>query len=287
MAICGYAADFEPGSTERATVTGTDHEGNIPMYTFLRGIMKRPVDAFISYNSVDEEEVKKVASYLLNSGIEIYFASRDIALGEKWKDSILNAINDARSILVFVGASGITDAQRWEIELSERTHEENTVIPVLLPEVDKVSLYNDPIFQYQWIDFSTGLVENDKLDYLVRAIKNEGFLNIGERTNKIGSSKNLWKSFGSAIFTGTVALLAILVELLTAYTATFPQVDEGILRPIAVYVVVFVALALLGGITRRLYLSRTKDQADLEDAVQRKYKDLLEIVNQEISLLLE
>ena len=59
---------------------------------------------FVSHSSHDREIADGVVDYLESSGLECWIASRDIAPGADWAESIYNAIADSGvMVLLFSG----------------------------------------------------------------------------------------------------------------------------------------------------------------------------------------
>lgn len=127
-------------------------------------------DVFLSYNSVDGNEVESVATRLKKNGILPWFDRWEIKPGIRWQRELEKQIESIRSASVFVGANGIGPWQQLEIEalLSQFVQRGCPVIPVLLQSagvVPKLPLF---LAGTNWVDFRQS--DPNPLQKLIRGI---------------------------------------------------------------------------------------------------------------------
>lgn len=131
-------------------------------------------DAFCSYSRADEPTVRRVVTALRERGITTFLDRESLPPGQPWPALLAKHIEDSRSVLVFVGPTGMGAWQQRECDLAllRQTREPGfPVIPVLLPGVDDPGL--NFLALMTRIDLSHGVDEQDRLDDLARAIQNE------------------------------------------------------------------------------------------------------------------
>ena len=97
--------------------------------------MTTPYDAFISYSRHDQVFVRKLVDRLKKHGISIFYDEADIALGDSLIDSLSQAIQNAKYVLVVMSPDYF--AGSWatkELDLARNQEFENKqtkVIPLL------------------------------------------------------------------------------------------------------------------------------------------------------------
>ncbi len=64
-------------------------------------------DVFISYSTVDSNEVQDFVSILKNSGIEFFLDEMDIGWGENIIERVFSGIESARFVIVFISNSSL------------------------------------------------------------------------------------------------------------------------------------------------------------------------------------
>lgn len=94
-------------------------------------------DAFVSYNSKDNDVVEDIARRLEDvEGLTVWKDNWELTGGDDWLEALPQAIARSRGIVAFVGANGLGPWHREEIKLAlMRAIEEKTVrlIPAALP----------------------------------------------------------------------------------------------------------------------------------------------------------
>ena len=131
-------------------------------------------EAFCSYSRADERTVRGVVAALRERGIATFLDRDSLPPGQPWPALLAKHIEDSRSVLVFVGPTGMGAWQQRErdVALVRQAREPGfPIIPVLLPGVD------DPPLGFlglnTWTDLSRGVDDQNELDALARAIRND------------------------------------------------------------------------------------------------------------------
>ncbi|MFO0958657.1 MAG: toll/interleukin-1 receptor domain-containing protein [Isosphaeraceae bacterium] len=96
---------------------------------------RQEFDAFFSYNRDDREDVEKIAAMLEARGVAVWLDTSQIPPGRWFIDGIQKGILKARSIVLFLGRSGLGRFQVMELRSAVNQGLERgiPVIPVLLP----------------------------------------------------------------------------------------------------------------------------------------------------------
>ena len=96
-------------------------------------------DVFLAHNSVDKEDVMKIANKLRQRGINPWIDKEQIAPGRWFQDVIQEAIPKVKSAAIFIGTKDIGKWQVLELRafISECVERNIPVIPVLLPDVEE------------------------------------------------------------------------------------------------------------------------------------------------------
>lgn len=101
-------------------------------------------DAFISYNSREQDLVEEIARRLDDDGITVWKDNWELIGGEKWIDALPDAIAGSRVFIAFVGQNGLGPWHKEEIDIGlSRAVRQRTfrVIPVALPSApEKLNL---------------------------------------------------------------------------------------------------------------------------------------------------
>lgn len=130
-------------------------------------------DVFLSYNRVDEAEVRRIATDLKKAGIRPWFDRDEILPGDDFMDAIETQIKQAPCVAVMVGTGAQGTWQRKEVKLSllESDKRSCRVIPVILRGCPRE--HEVPVFlkTTNWVDFRTSY--RDALDQLIGAVARE------------------------------------------------------------------------------------------------------------------
>ena len=128
-----------------------------------------PHDIFISYSSKDKLTVDKICSFLEDNGISCWITPRDVLPGSNWGESIIDAIYDARAILlVFSSNSNISEHIKREVERA--VSRGKAIIPFRIEDVMPCKSLEYFISAQHWLDAYTPPLEKH-LQHLVKTIK--------------------------------------------------------------------------------------------------------------------
>lgn len=76
---------------------------------------KEKVDVFISYSRSDKASAERVADALRSAGLRVWLDMWELVPGESWEAALDAALEQASSIAVFVGPSGLAPSQQREV----------------------------------------------------------------------------------------------------------------------------------------------------------------------------
>jgi len=124
---------------------------------------------FISVSSQDRQTGDAVCAVLEAHGIRCWMAPRDIAPGEEWAESIIDAINDAHCmVLVFSGHANTSPQIRREVERA--VNKGIPIHPLRIEDVQPSKTLEYFISTPQWLDAFTPPLERH-LNRLAQAIQ--------------------------------------------------------------------------------------------------------------------
>lgn len=86
----------------------------------------QPVEAFILFNE-QESQVEKAVEMLEERRVSTYFWRRDIAIGESWSDIETVQLEEAKTVVVFLGAAGWGPTQQQIAESAVKLNKQ--IIP--------------------------------------------------------------------------------------------------------------------------------------------------------------
>jgi hypothetical protein len=153
-------------------------------------------DVFLSHNSKDKPIVEQIAHKLTKEyGLRCWLDKWNLVPGEPWQEALEEALDQCRTVAVFVGSDEISPWENEEMRsaLETRTHNrERRVVPVLLPgSLDSTNI-KLPRFlsRLTWVDFRNGLDNPNALYQLYCGIQgiNPGAENVTEDTRVKGLS---------------------------------------------------------------------------------------------------
>lgn len=93
-------------------------------------------DVFISHSSADKVAVRDIARRLKATGTSVWLDEEQLVAGQPWQQAIEEALQSVRSVIVFIGASGLGPWAESEVAYGIRRGIENPdfrLIPVLGP----------------------------------------------------------------------------------------------------------------------------------------------------------
>jgi CheY-like chemotaxis protein len=138
-------------------------------------VERKQADAFLSYNSHDRSAVQTVARYLKKeAGLRVWLDQWDLLPGDSWQEEIEETLDKCAACVVFWGPSGLGPWQHEEMRaaLERRVGEQGyRVIPVLLPGCRPIGEMPRFLRRVQYVDLSSGLADQEALQYLVRGIR--------------------------------------------------------------------------------------------------------------------
>jgi len=164
-------------------------------------------DAFICYNSIDQNEVVSFASrfrkkYFLN----IWLDKWNILTGRIWIDEIDRALQKSKAVIAVIGRSSIGPWQDREIKLVLhrfiRTGPERPVIPVLLTAGQNRPELPALLEDFQWINYGeySRKIADELIVRGIREVPNGSPKNGGKiPSNKQNYAHNLIKNKGFAV----------------------------------------------------------------------------------------
>ena len=108
-------------------------------------------DLFISYSSKDKNIADAVCSRMESGGIRCWYAPRDIEPGSDWADSIVEAINSSRiMVLIFTRNSNISKQVLREVDCAVSAGA--AVIPLKLEDVEPEETMKYYLSAVHWLD---------------------------------------------------------------------------------------------------------------------------------------
>lgn len=131
-------------------------------------------DVFLSHAHVDSDLVVKLADRLADDAhFNIWLDKWVLIPGEHWQQEMAKGLDEARTCVVCIGKQTPTGWFREEIEraLNRQTKDRSfRVIPLILPDANP-ALVDSFLELRTWVDFSTGLENQDPFHLLVSGIR--------------------------------------------------------------------------------------------------------------------
>ncbi len=133
-------------------------------------------DVFLSHAGADKPAVEALARKLRDDeGLRVFFDQWELVPGAPWQEALEKALADSRTCAVFLGPEGLGPWHNAEMRaaLGQRVAEEpKRVIPVLLPGAPR-SAVPDFLAQRTWVDFRSGLDDDNAFARLVAGVRGE------------------------------------------------------------------------------------------------------------------
>ena len=137
-------------------------------------------DVFLSHNSKDKPDVKRLGEALKNRGLTIWLDEWELRPGLTWQDALEDIITTCKSAAVCLGSNGIGPWEDPEMQalLRRFVNEKKAgsivpIIPVLLPDAPNDAKL--PLFleAFTWVDLRDGLKKEglDKLEWGITGTK--------------------------------------------------------------------------------------------------------------------
>jgi hypothetical protein len=126
-------------------------------------------EVFLSYSSNDKAVADEACAVLERGGVRVWMAPRDILPGIGWGASIVDAIRDARVMVLIFSAHANTSAQ-IEREVERAVNQGVPVIPFRIEDIKPVGAMEYFINTSHWLDaFSAPMTPH--LDRLVEVVR--------------------------------------------------------------------------------------------------------------------
>ena len=158
-------------------------------------------DILLSYSISDFEHVERIASYLSDIGIAVWFDKWFLVPGQNWQSEIKKAIESSYTIGVFISSS----YSGWQHEelihtLQEQGQEKSIrVIPILLPGVT-LDYMPSSMQHLPFIDFRNDILDPNQLISLITTIANAKQSGEGTKEQLIGDGFRKLGNYRKAIF---------------------------------------------------------------------------------------
>ena len=115
----------------------------------------RAPPVFVSYATADRKQALLVCKALERRGTECWIASRDVAPGENYQESIVRALRGARAmVLVFSDAANKSNEIKKELSLASRY--QVPVVALRIADVEPSDAFAYELSTRQWIDAFDG-----------------------------------------------------------------------------------------------------------------------------------
>lgn len=126
-------------------------------------------DVFISYSSRDKPTADAVCAVLESKGIRCWIAPRDILPGSDWGESIIEAIQTSR-VMVLVFSSHANESQQIKREVERAVNRGIPIIPLRIEDVAPTKSLEYFISTPHWLDAFTPPLERH-LEYLSQTVR--------------------------------------------------------------------------------------------------------------------
>jgi len=205
-------------------------------------------DVFLSHNSKDKPAVEQIAQMLTQDyGLKCWLDKWNLVPGEPWQEALERALDQCRTVAVFVGPNTISPWENEEMRsaLETRVHDQaRRVVPVLLPGALDSRELKLPRFlsRLTWVDFRGGLEDKNALYRLYSGI--QGIQPGIDKKEVVGTAK---------MFTITPKLTTLFLRL--------KRKRYIWMSIIGIAVLIFVTLALNGNIDAPVFCGKKYQSA--------------------------
>lgn len=128
-----------------------------------------PHDVFVSYSSKDKPAADAACAVLESRGVRCWVAPRDILPGADWSESIVDAIQGAR-VMVLVFSSHANASNQIKREVERAVNRGIPVIPVRIEDVAPAKALEYFISMPHWLDAFTPPLEQH-LEFLAQTVR--------------------------------------------------------------------------------------------------------------------
>jgi hypothetical protein len=115
-------------------------------------------DAFISYSSRDKTTADAACAALEAAGIRCWIAPRDITPGAEWGEAIIDAIGQAR-VLVLVFSTNANESPQIRREVERAVHKGIPIVPLRIEDIAPTRSLEYFIGTVHWLDALTPPLE--------------------------------------------------------------------------------------------------------------------------------
>lgn len=196
----------------------------------------QPFDVFLSHNSKDKPAVEALAIRLTDEAkLHVWLDKWNLIPGEPWQEEIERALDQANTCAVFLGPHefGGWHHEEMRAALDQRVTDRARkfrVILVLLPGATMPDRNKLPRFlsRLTWVDFRTGLDDQDAFQQLVAGIR-------GQAPGRSGGPLPAPvppRKYGKWIAGAVVTLLIAAVFVIATIPQNRPQVPATIAKPV-------------------------------------------------------
>ncbi|MGE5422057.1 MAG: toll/interleukin-1 receptor domain-containing protein, partial [Ignavibacteriales bacterium] len=128
-----------------------------------------PYDVFISHSSKDKSIADAVCASLETAKIRCWVAPRDILPGMEWGESIVDAINSSK-IMVIIFSSNSNNSKQVAREVESAVRKGLQIIPFRIEDINPTGSMEYYLYTQHWMDAITPPMQHH-IDQLVKAVK--------------------------------------------------------------------------------------------------------------------
>jgi hypothetical protein len=133
---------------------------------------EKSFDVFLAHNTIDKSSVRYIARKLIDRGLKPWLDEEQIQPGTFFQDAIQQAMNQVKSVAIFIGPSGFGKWQMMELRafISVLVEKDIPVIPVLLPGRNEIPRELPFLMELNWVDFYNDLDDDEVFRKLIWGI---------------------------------------------------------------------------------------------------------------------
>jgi hypothetical protein len=192
-------------------------------------------DVFISYSSKDKHTADAVCAVMESEGIRCWIAPRDIRPGTDWGESIIDAINDARTF-VLVFSQNANNSTQIKREVERAVNKGIPVIPFRIEEVLPAKSLEYFLSTPHWLDAFSPPIERH-IRYLAETIRS--LLSNTPRPvpapvpsrDPMFERRTLWLIAGGGVVLAGIASAYVLAPPAGLVTPTPPAANTALVTP--------------------------------------------------------
>ena len=138
-------SQFWTGKTEKRVIDSTARPDLSPKHVKLH--------IFISYSRIDSEIVDRLAGKFVETGYRIWLDREDIKGGNKWRQHVVTAIEDAEIFIIALSPNSVkSESVRKELDLADSI--EKDIIPITIHATDITEAMKYQLAGLQIVDLS-------------------------------------------------------------------------------------------------------------------------------------